>query len=403
MTLFKPTLQVRRLKVAQGGSTAFDEVFHPGVNIIRGANSSGKSTILDLIAYSLGYENVPWKQEALLCDSVFVEAEANGVSLTLQRPISDKLFNPMSVYWGSMGDAEKAPYSAWQVYPFKRSEKKESFSQILFRALEMPEVRGFAESNITMHQLLRLLYADQRSPHDTLFRPEPFDTILTRETVGGYLFGIYDDDLYGAQLQHRDTSTRLSETAAELRSIYAVLGRSGQETNFEWVGSEIKSLEAEQKSASEKLVALKNSRGSSTPSTATDPGVAGLRKSLSEAKAKLASAEDKIAKLQVDIADSEQFIIELERRIESLNESGAARGYMGAVTFSLCPCCLSPTGPSDSTVCALCKAPLGDRAATSQILRMQNELQLQRDESTRLIEGRRRELGREECHTGIEG
>jgi hypothetical protein len=195
MTMLKPTLQVRRLKVKQSGSTAFDERFHGGVNILRGANSSGKTTVLDFLAYSLGYENVPWKPEALLCDSVLVEIGANGVGMTLQRPVAHKAQNPMLVFWGTMDDAEIAPYSAWEAYPFRRSERKESFSQVLFRALEMPEV-GAGEQNITMHQVLRLLYADQQSPHASLVRPEAFDAALIREAVGDFLFGVYDAQLF---------------------------------------------------------------------------------------------------------------------------------------------------------------------------------------------------------------
>src|ERR1041384_6179440 len=106
MTLFKPTLHVRRLKIKQGGSTAFDERFHQGVNIIRGHNSSGKTTVLDFLAHSLGSENIAWKPEALLCDNVFIEIHANGVPITLQRPVSEKALNPTQIFWGTLDDAD---------------------------------------------------------------------------------------------------------------------------------------------------------------------------------------------------------------------------------------------------------------------------------------------------------
>lgn len=393
MTMFKPTLQVRRLKIRRGNATAYDEKFHSGVNILRGQNSSGKTAVLDFIAYSLGGENIPWKQEALLCDSAMVEILANGVQVTLRRPVNDKAQNPMLIFWGGIDHAETAPISSWEVYPFRRSERKESFSQVVFRALEMPEVRGAAESNITMHQLLRLLYADQRSPHDTLFRPETFDTTLTRETVGGYLFGIYDDKLYEAQLALRGADAELGRVVSELRSIFSVLGRSGQETNFEWIGSEIAGHEREQLDLSLQLEKLKNQRASQG-AQGNDPGVSELRRRLSVAKKKLADAEDRKAGLELEIRDSEQFISELQRRSDSLTESGAARAYLGSVSFSFCPCCLSPVRASDgaATHCSLCKSPFGERAADSQLLRLKNELELQREESTRLLSARRKEL-----------
>lgn len=70
----------------------------------------------------------------------------------------------MYVFWGELNDltAEK-----WKKFNFKTSLHSLSFSNVLFDALEIPIVKG--ESNITMHQLLRLLYIDQESPTKTHF------------------------------------------------------------------------------------------------------------------------------------------------------------------------------------------------------------------------------------------
>jgi VIT1/CCC1 family predicted Fe2+/Mn2+ transporter len=44
----------RLVILTQEGRIAYDEKFHRGVNIIRGDNSSGKSTISHFIFYVLG-------------------------------------------------------------------------------------------------------------------------------------------------------------------------------------------------------------------------------------------------------------------------------------------------------------------------------------------------------------
>ena len=67
--------------------------------------------------------------------------------------------------------------------PIRRSESRESFSQILFRASGIPEAQSQGAANITMNQILRLLYSDQRTPSAYLFRYEPFDTRDIREAV----------------------------------------------------------------------------------------------------------------------------------------------------------------------------------------------------------------------------
>jgi len=47
--LFKPSLFLNRLVIKEEQYIVYDEKFHNGVNIIRGDNSSGKSTIMELI------------------------------------------------------------------------------------------------------------------------------------------------------------------------------------------------------------------------------------------------------------------------------------------------------------------------------------------------------------------
>lgn len=64
-------LFLRRLMVfTEDGKTAYDESFHLGVNIIRGHNSSGKSTIIRFIFFVLGGCYSEFTPEALRCRSV---------------------------------------------------------------------------------------------------------------------------------------------------------------------------------------------------------------------------------------------------------------------------------------------------------------------------------------------
>lgn len=55
MTQYNPFLKLNRLTIfTKSGKTAYDQNFHEGVNIIRGHNSAGKSTIGNFIFYVLG-------------------------------------------------------------------------------------------------------------------------------------------------------------------------------------------------------------------------------------------------------------------------------------------------------------------------------------------------------------
>src|SRR4051794_2277389 len=98
MTRYDPCLIVTHLQIERNGKAVYDEPFHPGVNIIRGQNSSGKSTILNFLFYGLGGDLADWSEAALRCSRVNVEVLLNGKTATLSREISKELGQPMDVF-----------------------------------------------------------------------------------------------------------------------------------------------------------------------------------------------------------------------------------------------------------------------------------------------------------------
>ena len=187
MTSLKPSLRLNRLVVTLGGNAVYDQPFHAGVNIIRGENSHGKSTIADLIFFLLGGDYSDWKPEALDCDYVTGEINVNGQILTIRRKIGGAGKQPLHFFFGTLAESSDCPAGDWKSYPYARTARQESFSQIFLKALDIPESRGDTGSTITMHQILRLLYVDQVSSMDALLRTEGFDSSLTRETIGDLL------------------------------------------------------------------------------------------------------------------------------------------------------------------------------------------------------------------------
>ncbi len=394
MTMLKPTLQLLKLQVLNGPQIVYAGDFHSGVNIISGQNASGKSTLMDFIFYVLGGDGVPWKNEALLCSDVVAQVAINGEALTLERTVNDKQRNPMYVFWGDLDSALRAPFSAWQLYPYQRSSK-ESFSQVLFRLLGLPELRGEGAANITMHQLLRLMYVDQRTPHDQIFRFEPFDTMLTRETVGNYLCGVYSDKLYDAQIELKDVEAKLEKSISDLRNLFQVLGKTGvASSTSDFLRAEAASINEEIARLEQEIAAARKDQRTSTRFVGVaEKRVAGLRDELTQVQRSYIKKKDEVVELQLENKDSELFIFELERRLHALDDSQDTRKYLGNVKFNYCPCCLSKIEDVEGgSVCSLCKSPNQNENAGSQLLRLRNELALQRSESRRLFEARRERL-----------
>lgn len=388
MTLLKPTLRVNRLVVFQGGHRAFDCEFHNGVNILRGRNSSGKTTIMDLLAFSLGAENIRWKPEALLCSQTVVEVQLNDGVACLSRDISEESMRPMQIFWGGMDQALGAASHQWERYSFRRTESQNSFSQVLFTALEMPLAKGDGASNLTMHQLLRVLYADQPSVHSPIFRDDIFDSALTREMVGGYLSGVYDDELYSSQLKTRELEGKLNKCESELNGIYRVLGKSGQTPDLKFSVDKIDELNAVRDTLTAQIEKLKIERVIPRKDANKARAKADvLRANLNNARRRQSEMADELSALELDIGDSLLFIQEIDARIQNLDESKETRAYLGNLAFRFCPSCLSEL--KDDRVmehqCHLCTSSLDNGRSDGQMLRMRNELAIQLSESRKLI------------------
>jgi len=385
MTLLRPQLALRRLEVFHKGRPVYSQPFHDGVNIIRGSNSSGKSTIADFIFFALGGDLAKWKPEAELCDFVIAEVEINGAIVTLKRDISTSSRQPLAIFWGPLDKARTSVAEGWQVFPFSRGEDRESFSQVLFRALELPEVRGDADSNITMHQLLRLIYIDQISGVDSLMRDERFDAALTRNTIGDLLFGIYEDSLYQEELLIRAKQKELEESTREFDTILSVLGQSGIEVDALAIQKALTALTEQEAELQTGINAILNdhAKGASPDSLTTAEKAREVFKQMRQAAVRLEDARDRQA---LEVEDSRHFVRHLEARLNSLSDSEDTRAAIKGLPVTACPECLAPVAPStDTTVCALCKKPTSAEIQRSQLMRMRQELALQLKESQKLL------------------
>jgi hypothetical protein len=191
-------------------------------------NSTGKSTIVDFIFYALGGEVTAWTLEATRCDAVFMEVSINDTPVTIRREVSDAKAQKMAIFFGTFDQSRASVTEGWSIYPFARTRDTESFSQVLFRSLGIPEVSADESRSLTMHQLLRLIVVDQMSSVDSLLREENFDSAIVRRAVGDVLFGIYDNNLYANEVVLRDKKTALDDVEKQINNLIEVLGSVGQ-------------------------------------------------------------------------------------------------------------------------------------------------------------------------------
>jgi AAA domain len=392
MIFHEPLLMLKRLVVLYKGIKVYDQAFHEGVNIIRGRNSSGKSTIVDFIFFVLGGDFVAWKPEAERCDNVIAELEINETIVTIRRRISELKAQPMEICWGRIETAIETPFTGWQVFSFRRSEQKESFSQTLFRMLGFPEARNEADSNITMHQILRLVCVDQLSNVLSIFRDEQFDSPLTRKTVGELLYGIYDDELYTDELRLRAMRRELERATVEHASLKTALSESDQLRSLRDIAEEVIETQRELKDARRQInQASSNYEIQSSPEPNEEFLIA--ESNLRAIKATYSNLSQEQGTLQFEVEDSIEFISNLEKRAIALDESVAAEEIIGKLALSVCPECMQPLdNAATEGHCFLCKKPVGETGRQKRVAKMRQELATQIKESKHLLENKETRL-----------
>jgi predicted nucleic acid-binding Zn-ribbon protein len=384
-------LFLNRLRiVAENGAVAYDEQFHKGVNIIRGDNSSGKSTITHFIFYVLGGDFSEFVPEARKCATVFAEVEMNDAVFTVKRDIirgeegNITKRVPMSFFFGNMNESlTPSADKIWQRYGYNTTENRKSFSNVLFDFLGLPIVKG--DANITFHQILRLLYIDQDSPTNSLFYYEQFDSQLTRETVSDLLLGVYNEELYEKKKRLISAEKELDETKSEIKATKNFLPKDLLAPNF--IKAHIDSKKKEIATKQDEIIAIRQKNKNILYEQNSKLNFQKLNKDTIAQRQKVAELEEQISLLHNEIEDSEFFIKTLNKKIEALRNSIRTREFLGHLPLEYCPECLTKIkNNEDKSVCKLCKEPIDQSYGVVQAKRMELEIGFQINESQKLIE-----------------
>ena len=386
MTIFEPSLFFKRLIVYSNSDVAYDQTFHNGVNVIWGHNGTGKTTILQFLYYAIGGNLPDWKPIAKRCDRVICELEINGETVCTQRFYSETPFQPMSILMGDIDTALLAPSTDWKVYPYSRgrgSSGKESFSQVLFDAMDMPHVPT-SDTNITMDQMLRLIYQNQFTSPQKIFRDQDWDSSnLTKQTVGEFLCGIYDPNLYENQLKLRSVIKLLQTLGGEQRGLVSALGILGEDFDISVIAQDQRNALKENEELQDRLKKVAAVDDSSTTKQKSDneKNLDNLRKSINKDAEELARIGQEIDSKTYQLTESERFLSSLKDNLSAFEKSEETQNILGNINFEFCPACFTPVAKAgDDSNCKLCKEHDDDDGRGHRI-RWRREMEMQISET----------------------
>ena len=286
----------------------------------------------------------------------------------------------MQIFFGAFSDALSAGPTEWRQFPYKRQDDNYSFSQVLFKAIGIPQAISDGASNITMHQILRLIYGDQLTPIQRIFRTEIFDTWQTRQAVGELMCGIGGYELYDRQIELRAADSQFEEISVQLRNLFKVASGYGDQILAEHIEPVMTRMTGDRA----KLVdQLSNMMANDQPTDTEDDEAERMRKALArdlgKARRAVAELEDRITTLEYEIEDSDLFMKHLEATLAEFDDASTTFFSLGQVQFEFCPACFTPTKEvADAAHCHLCgsEMPTGEPESAAIAVRLDIEMQL---------------------------
>ena len=387
MTQSNQFLIVSRLIITSRTRVVYDQEFFNGVNVIRGDNGTGKSTVMDLLFFVLGGDIKEWTEEQSRCDFVMCEIKVPGRLLTIKREIASP--NSMYIYEGALD--LNAAAAQFLVLPYRVTERRESFSQVLFDFIGLPRYIKDDSVTLTMHQILRLIYVDQITPPNKILRQEAsnFDGYSNRLAIGEYLLGI--DDLSSHILRQEKNKLEKEGEAieAERRAIFKVLGRHSVNVDEDSLIDEIQELNREKGDLQSGARTM-----SQEPSSAdVIVAVQKMASHVASEKADLLQLEEDRVSVATEVVENELFIDSLEFRLRSILEASEVNEELGSMDFKFCPSCLTPLNSSaEHGTCRLCKTAKAFDLRGRGYLAERTSLQFQLAESKEILTKRRAEL-----------
>lgn len=365
--MIKSNFYIDRLVVEKNGHFVYDEKFHRGINVIRGEHSVGKTTILELIFYVLGGEikSNQWLAPADRCDSIICQLKINGKTFTLKRAIEVGKIPDIYMFSNEMNIALESVLG-WKHFGPRRTEQKASFSEYMFELLGWESSKSDEYANLTMHQILRFLYADQETSSFKLFRTEDnkrADSDTMRIAVAEFLLGLDNLDTHKLRQELLNADREFESLKSELSAIYRILGSDS--------GLTLESIQMEIIKNNEEIINLREQKVETISNDDLEiertKKYNNIEEEINLISRKLKRFREDLTTVVGEIVDCELYGNSLNFRKKSLLESQTLYKSLGEISFDKCPVCLEKVEPKATSHCSLCKSEIKEEESDNYL------------------------------------
>lgn len=232
----RPSLIIQRL-VLSGSNKNYEANFEPGLNIVRGAMDSGKSTILHMINYCLGGTNRKILNDETRANVrlLYLQLSLSGKVFTLERQLLDSK-TAVKVYASSYSSRE-------EVFPqFMSADSQGSMpdgwlSDFILENLGIARVKikessrnaSADEDRLSFRDLMKLMFLKQTEVgSDGLLDYKNKPIFFKNVNVQKFVYNVHDEQLSSLKTQKHGEVAALNELQKSEKTIHTFL----QEVNI---------------------------------------------------------------------------------------------------------------------------------------------------------------------------
>jgi DNA repair exonuclease SbcCD ATPase subunit len=378
-------LQYRELTL-YGAQEHFTYSFEPGVNVIVGPVGSGKTSLLELMKYTLGGDGTlsPAVQDSVVSSAVKVEFGTETIVLTRHLGSSSvEAYQPDGAHLGT--------------YSTVAGRINAPISDLLLGALGIPALRvprsrtrpTSASSRLTFFDVYAYLYLDQTEIDRSVVSHLDSYREPKRRATFELLYGLSNATLLDLEVQRgelREALANEQRKAAEIRNFLIAAEQPGVDATRRELERVAAALEAGRMD----LRRLRDASRAGTPQA--DPN----RERLNQLEELRTSARQHVADLSASCEALRSLVAQLELDAQRLQKSLGADAVLSGLEFAICPRCLQSVAATraDAGDCYVCLQRENPGDARERLREEHVRVEEQRQETVDLLEEDEAELRR---------
>ncbi|MET9053426.1 DNA recombination protein RecN [Streptomyces bacillaris] len=361
-----PGIRIRRLRLA-GVSRNYGVDFTQGqrvrdLSVVAGAFSSGKTAVLEFIAYGLGGKRHPRHPEVLRkVRSCLLEVELSGDPYVIERPVGE----PSKVAYVRRGTLDSLPLSKPESRTIEPAGAPESLSALLLghcklegvQLREAPSSRESRTDPLSIRDLMNLAFLpnERIASKNFLFENEYMKKHKLKQVVD-VVFGVHDDRAVELGQRIKELGARLSQARSELATARAFV----DEQDVPTVGTLVaEQYEGELRELTEQLRVLDEAAQAGTTFAGR------LRSEHQQAAQRARRAAGVVRDCETQLTRMMPLRAQYADDLVKLNMLAEAQRMFDPLSVTACPACLNrlPVPPSvENSSCSLCsqELPHGD-------------------------------------------